>query len=59
MLLNPHVSAVITGATKTGQLKSNLSALAVLPKLTPDVVALIDQAIAGGNDLLAPPPAFP
>jgi len=34
-------------------------ALEVLPKLTPDVVALIDQAIAGVNDLLAPPPVFP
>ncbi len=59
LLLNPHVSAVITGATKVEQLKGNLGALEVLPKLTPDVVALIDQAIAGGNDLLAPPPAFP
>ena len=59
LLLNPHVSAVITGATKVEQLKGNLGALEVLPKLTPDVVALIDQAIAGVNDLLAPPPAFP
>ena len=59
LLLSPHVSAVITGATKTEQLKSNLGALEVLPKLTPDVVALIDQAIAGNNDLLSPPPAFP
>ena len=59
VLLNPHVSAVITGATKVEQLKGNLGALEVLPKLTPDVVALIDQAIAGGNDMLAPPPAFP
>jgi voltage-dependent potassium channel beta subunit len=38
---NPHVSTVITGASKPEQLRSNLGALAVLDKLTPEVVARI------------------
>jgi voltage-dependent potassium channel beta subunit len=41
---NPHVSTVITGASKLGQLRSNLAAVDVLPKLTPEVLARIDEA---------------
>ncbi len=59
LLLNPNVSTVITGATKAAQLKSNLGALQLQPKLTPEVVALIEQAIGGTNDLRPPTPAFP
>jgi len=40
---NPKVSTVITGASKIAQLQENLGALEVLPKLTPDVMARIDQ----------------
>jgi voltage-dependent potassium channel beta subunit len=40
---NPHVSSVITGASTLTQLKSNLGAVAVLPKLTPEVMAHIDE----------------
>ena len=40
---NPHVSTVITGASKIAQLHENLGAVAVLPKLTPEVMARIDQ----------------
>ena len=40
---NPRVSSVITGASKISQLQENLGALAVLPKLTPEVMARIDQ----------------
>ena len=40
---NPRVSTVITGASKVGQLKSNLGAVDVLPKLTPEVMARIDE----------------
>lgn len=40
---NPRVSTVITGASKMSQLKDNLGAVDVLPKLTPDVMARIDQ----------------
>ena len=39
---NPRVSSVITGASKLAQLQSNLGALALVEKLTPEVVARID-----------------
>ena len=40
---NPRVSSVITGASNVGQLRANLGAVDVLPKLTPDVLARIDE----------------
>ncbi len=43
---NPRVSTVITGASKRSQLNDNLGAVAVLPKLTPEVMARIDQITA-------------
>lgn len=43
---NPHVSTVITGASKVSQLHDNLGALALLEKLTPEVMARIDAATA-------------
>ena len=43
---NPRVSSVITGASKVGQLKDNLGALEVIPKLTPEVLARIDVICA-------------
>jgi aryl-alcohol dehydrogenase-like predicted oxidoreductase len=39
---NPHVSTVITGASKLAQLQANLGALTLLDKLTPEVMARID-----------------
>ncbi len=39
---NPRVSTVILGASKLSQLQDNLGALALTPKLTPDVLARID-----------------
>ena len=39
---NPHVSTVITGASKLEQLKDNLDALDVVARLSPDVMAQID-----------------
>jgi aryl-alcohol dehydrogenase-like predicted oxidoreductase len=39
---NPHVSTVITGASKLSQLQSNLGALQVLGKLAPEVMTRID-----------------
>jgi voltage-dependent potassium channel beta subunit len=39
---NPRVSSVITGASKVAQLQQNLGALAVLEKLTPEVMVRID-----------------
>lgn len=43
---NPRVSSVITGASKVAQLKDNLGALEVVPKLTPEVLARIDGICA-------------
>jgi voltage-dependent potassium channel beta subunit len=43
---NPHVSTVITGASRLQQLHDNLGALAVLPRFTPEVLARIDEATA-------------
>jgi voltage-dependent potassium channel beta subunit len=39
---NPRVSTVITGASKLSQLQQNLGALAVIDKLTPEVMARIE-----------------
>ena len=39
---NPHVSSVILGASRLGQLQDNLGALALTPRLTPEVLARID-----------------
>ena len=41
---NPRVSTVILGASKLGQLQDNLGALALTPKLTPEVLGRIDAA---------------
>ncbi len=41
---NPHVSTVITGASRVEQVQENMGALDVLPKLTDDVMARIKQA---------------
>ncbi len=43
---NPHVSTVITGASKLSQLQANLGALELLDKLTPEVMARIDAISA-------------
>ncbi|HEY6876591.1 MAG TPA: aldo/keto reductase, partial [Polyangiales bacterium] len=40
---NPRVSTVILGASKVSQLRENLDALKVTPKLTPEVLARIDE----------------
>jgi voltage-dependent potassium channel beta subunit len=43
---NPHVSSVITGASRVEQVTENLVALEVLPKLTDEVVARINAITA-------------
>ncbi|WP_028296387.1 potassium channel beta subunit family protein [Olivibacter sitiensis] len=48
---NPNVTTAILGATKESQLEENLKALDVLPKLTPDLLAQIDD-IMGTKPLL-------
>ncbi|MDH4052504.1 MAG: aldo/keto reductase [Rubrivivax sp.] len=47
---NPRVSSVITGASRLSQVQANLGALALLDKLTPDVMARIDAATAALAD---------
>jgi voltage-dependent potassium channel beta subunit len=44
-LKNPNVSTVITGASRVAQVHENMKALQVAPKLTPDVLARIDEAV--------------
>ena len=48
---NPHVSTVITGASRPEQVKENMKALALLPKLTPPVIEKIEEAVRGVTDL--------
>jgi voltage-dependent potassium channel beta subunit len=43
---NPHVSSVITGASRVEQVRENLGAVDVLPKLTDDVLARIEKIVA-------------
>ena len=43
---NPHVSTVITGASRVEQVHENLAALEVVPKLTDDVMERIATVIA-------------
>lgn len=47
-LKNPHVSTVITGATRPAQVQENLAAAAILSKLTDEVMARI-EAILGNK----------
>jgi voltage-dependent potassium channel beta subunit len=46
-LLNPRVSSVITGASRVSQIEENFAALELLPKLTAEVRARIDEATLG------------
>ena len=47
---NPHVSTVITGASRVSQVQENMKAAALIPKLTPQVMERIDAATAGLAD---------
>jgi voltage-dependent potassium channel beta subunit len=51
-LKNPHVSTVITGASKVEQVVENFGALDVLPKLTPDVITRIEAILDNKHDRL-------
>jgi voltage-dependent potassium channel beta subunit len=46
---NPHVSTVITGASRPSQVTENFAALDVLELLTPDVMARIDEAVSNNG----------
>ncbi len=45
-LKNPHVSSVITGASRPAQVNENMQALVFVDRLTPDIMARIDEATA-------------
>ncbi|MDP9045464.1 MAG: aldo/keto reductase [Pseudomonadota bacterium] len=40
---NPHVSSVIMGASKMAQLRSNLGAVDMIERLTPDIMKKLDE----------------
>jgi aryl-alcohol dehydrogenase-like predicted oxidoreductase len=42
-LKNENVASVITGASRPEQIVENLQSLKVIPKLTPEVLAEIDE----------------
>jgi voltage-dependent potassium channel beta subunit len=44
-LKNPNVSTVITGASRVEQVHENMKALEVVPRLTPEVMAQIDEVL--------------
>jgi voltage-dependent potassium channel beta subunit len=48
---NPNVTTAILGATRNEQLFDNLTALEVLPKLTPDVMQRIDEIMGNKHQL--------
>jgi len=48
-LANPHVSTVITGASRPSQVVENMRALDVVSKLTPDVMTRMADAVADGD----------
>lgn len=49
-LHNPHVSSVITGATRPEQVRENLKALAIVSKLSPPITNRIDAIFAPGSN---------
>jgi voltage-dependent potassium channel beta subunit len=54
LLKNPNVSSVITGASRPSQVRENMHAIDVVPKLAPDVMAAIDEATRAASDLDGP-----
>jgi len=40
---NPNVSTVITGASKFSQMQNNLEALPLMERLSPEILARIDE----------------
>lgn len=44
-LKNPHVSTVITGATKLSQLEQNLKAVDIVPKLDEEIMSQIEEVL--------------
>jgi voltage-dependent potassium channel beta subunit len=51
-LKNPHVSTVITGASKVAQVEENFAALELVPQLTDDVMANIEKILDNAHTKL-------
>ena len=49
-LKNPHVSTVITGASRVSQVSENMKALEIVPKLTPEIMAKIMEIVGNNHD---------
>lgn len=49
-LKNENVSSVITGASRPEQVVDNVQSLKLLPKLTPEVIAEIDDLLLNKPD---------
>ena len=47
---NPHVSTVITGASRVEQVRENMKALDALPLLTDEVLARVDEILGAAED---------
>ncbi len=47
---NPHVSTVITGASRVEQVRENLKSLEVVPSLTAPVLERMEKIVAGHGD---------
>jgi voltage-dependent potassium channel beta subunit len=45
VLMNPNVSSVITGASRPDQVRENLGALAIVERLTPDIIGRIEDIL--------------
>jgi voltage-dependent potassium channel beta subunit len=48
-LKNPHVSTVITGASKPQQVRENMKAAELVPQLTIDVIAMIETILRSSS----------
>jgi aryl-alcohol dehydrogenase-like predicted oxidoreductase len=46
---NPRVSSVITGASRVEQVRDNMEAIHVVPRLTPDVMRRIDDILRSSS----------
>jgi len=49
ILKNPNVSTVITGASRVEQVRENLQAMQVTPKITPDIMRQMDEIFGFKN----------
>ena len=45
ILLNPHVSTVITGASRVEQIHENMKAIDVVKKITPEIKTRIEEIV--------------